>query len=68
MYYSHNMSVGQVNNLYYLCYDKKNPALKEQEVKKLIEKSKTLNEEWFFEYLIDWIITIENRIMFYCDL
>ena len=62
------MSVGQVNNLYYLCYDKKNPALKEQEVKKLIEKSKTLNEEWFFEYLIDWIITIENRIMFYCDL
>jgi len=45
------MSVGQVNNLYYLCYDKKNPALKEQEVKKLIEKSKTLNEEWFFEYL-----------------
>jgi hypothetical protein len=68
MYYNHNMSVEQVNNLYYLCCgNKKNSVLQEQDSKKLIEQSNLLSEEWFFKYLIDWIIILENRIMFYCD-
>lgn len=68
MYYSRKLEAIQINNLYYSCVNAKikTPNISAQ-IDNLIQQSKLLGEKSFLEFLIDWVIIIENKISFICD-
>ena len=66
MYYKHNIDAKQINNLYYSCVENKMPNIS-AEIETIVRQSRVLSENDFHQFLIDMVIKIENKIMFYYD-
>lgn len=68
MYYNRKLEANQINNLYYSCVNVKIKAPNiSAQIDALIQQSKLLGEKGFLDFLIDWVIIIENKISFVCD-